>query len=232
MTQSDYHQKLIDFLSGFVTEARLNKFNQVLKNRTRYITVVLENIFQPHNASAVLRSCDCFGIQDIHIIENEFKFEINHDIALGSSKWITMKKYDNSKNNTQLCIENLKKSGYKIIATTPHKDKCLIEELPLDNKIALFFGTEKDGVSKHVIDNADGFVKIPMYGFTESFNLSVSVALSLYNLSSRLKKSEIDWHLSVQEKTDIMLQWLKNSIKDSLLLEKEFNKKHSQFKNF
>lgn len=232
MTTSEYHLKLIDFLTGFVTNARINKFNQVIKNRTRYITVALENIFQPHNASAVLRSCDCFGIQDIHIIENEFKYEVNDDIALGSSKWLTLIKYDGSKNNTQICIENLRNSGYKIIATTPHKDDCLIEDLPIDNKIALFFGTEQSGISHNVTENADGFVKIPMYGFTESFNISVSVALSLYNLSSRLRKSHYDWQLSQQERTEIILQWLKNSVKDFVLLEKEFNKMHPQYKNF
>jgi tRNA (guanosine-2'-O-)-methyltransferase len=225
MTKTEYNKQLIDFLAGFVTDARLNKFDSVIKNRTRHICVALENIFQPHNASAVLRTCDCFGIQDIHIIENDFKYEVNDEIALGSSKWLTLIHHNTEKNNTQACIGELRASGYRIIATTPHQHDCTIEELPVDTKLALFFGTELNGISQHVIDNADGFVKIPMYGFTESFNISVSAALSLYNLSERMRKTDVKWDLTPEETIEIKLQWLKNSIKDAALLEKEFNNK-------
>ena len=225
MTKHEYNQQLTDYLSGFVTEARLNKFNSVIRNRTRHITVALENIFQPHNASAVLRSCDCFGIQDIHIIENEFKYEVNDEIALGSSKWLTLVHHSGEENNTRACINQLRAEGYRIIATTPHKNDCSIEELPVDTKLALFFGTELNGISQDIIKEADGFVKIPMFGFTESFNISVSVALSLYELTNRLRKSDTNWHLTDEENTEIKLSWLKNSIRDAKLLEKEFNKK-------
>jgi tRNA (guanosine-2'-O-)-methyltransferase len=225
MIKHEYNQQLIDYLSGFVTEARLTRFEDIVRNRTRHITVALENIFQPHNASAVLRSCDCFGIQDVHIIENEFKYEVNDEIALGSSKWLTLLNYNNNENSTRACIDKLRAEGYRIIATTPHKNDCSIEELPIDNKLALFFGTELNGISLDIIEEADEFVKIPMFGFTESFNISVSAALSLYELTSRLRKSEINWNLTVEETIEIKLQWLKNSIKDAELLEKEFNKK-------
>jgi len=225
MAENEYNQRLLEYLSGFVTEARMNRFNSVIKNRTRHITIALENIYQPHNASAVLRSCDCFGIQDIHIIENEFKYEVNDEIALGSSKWLTLIRHNSGENNTLACIRQLKAEGYRIIATTPHKNDCTIEDLPVDSKLALFFGTELKGISSEVTENADGFVKIPMFGFTESFNISVSAALSLYELTSRLRKSNTNWQLSENENTGIRLSWLKNTIKDAVLLEKEFRKK-------
>ncbi len=220
-----YKTQLIDYLSGFVTENRLEKFNTVIKSRTKHITIVLEDIYQPHNASAVLRSCDCTGIQDIHIIENGNTYQVNPDVALGSSKWVSLFKYNSTENNTLSCIQHLKKQGYRIVATTPHKNDCLLDDLPLEQKTALFFGTELDGISADVLEHADGFVNIPMQGFTESYNISVSAAICLYTLTQRLRKLDINWQLNDEEVTDIKLQWLKNTIRDAALIEKEFQKK-------
>lgn len=209
-------QVLINYLKEFVTEKRFETFNKVLDQRTRYITVVLEDIFQGHNASAVLRSCDCFGVQDIHTIENSNEFMANPEVALGASKWLCLNHHNKLENNTLATINYLKNKNYRIVATTPHTNDCEINDLSLEKgKIALFFGSELPGLSETVMDNADEFVKIPMVGFTESFNISVSAALSLYDLTGRLRKSSIDWGLSEKEKTDILFEWLKNSIKDS-----------------
>ncbi|MEI6122670.1 MAG: RNA methyltransferase [Bacteroidota bacterium] len=223
--KKNYNLSLIDYLSGFVTENRLERFDTVIKSRTRHITIALEDIYQPHNASAVLRTCDCTGIQDIHIIENENTYHVNQDVALGSSKWVSLIKYNSSENNTMACISNLKEQGYSIVATTPHKNDCMIDELPLESKTALFFGTELNGISHELIEHADAFVKIPMYGFTESYNISVSAAICLYSLTQRLRNSNVNWHLSETEIVDIKLQWLKNTLLDAALLEKEFQKK-------
>jgi len=216
---------LAEYLSGFVTENRNENFNNIIESRTRYVTIALEDIYQPHNASAVLRSCECFGVQDVHIIENENKYEVNPDVALGSSKWINLIRYNKKENNTADCIRKLKKEGYQIVATSSHKNDCTIDQLPLDNKIALFFGTELRGLSSEVLDHADAYVKIPMYGFTESFNISVSAAICLFSITSRLRNSDVQWQLSGKEKSDIKLQWLKNSIKDAKAIENEFKKK-------
>lgn len=208
--------EIIEVLSDMVSESRLSIFNEVLDNRTRYITVVLEDIFQSHNASAVIRSCDCSGIQDVHMIENSFKFAENPDVALGSSQWITKCKYNSQENNTLEAIQSLRKRGYRIVATTPHTNDTLVSNLDLSKgKIALFFGSERPGLSQIVMDNADEFVKIPMYGFTESYNISVSAAICLYDIVNRLRKTEINWHLSFNEKEELLAQWLKISVKDS-----------------
>ena len=218
-------KELLKYLSGFVTENRKKRFEEVIAHRTRHLTVVLEDIYQPHNAAAVLRSCDCFGIQDVHVIENQNKFEANPDVELGSAKWITLLKHNSKENNTADCIASLKKNGYRIVVTSPHKNDCTIEELDITHKTALFFGTEMRGATPVAFEQADGFVKIPMVGFTESLNISVSAAVTLYTLTQRLKSSSVNWKLKDEEIAEIMLQWLRNSIPKSDLLEKEFLQK-------
>ncbi len=206
----------IKYLTGFVTEKRIETFKKIIEYRTKYITVVLEDIYQSHNASAVVRSCDCFGVQDLHIIENRNKYEVNPDVALGASKWLNMIKYNENENNTLDCIRELKKQNYRIVATTPHRNDKMLPDFDLyKGKTALFFGTEMRGLTDTVMENADEFVRIPMYGFTESFNISVSVAISLYDLTERLRKSDIDYLLTNTEKQEILLKWLKQTVKNS-----------------
>ena len=206
----------VDYLKGFVTENRFETFSRVLNQRTRYISIALEDIFQTHNASAILRSCDCFGVQDVHMIENSNDFNTNPEIALGSSKWLSTYRHNSFENNTQITISYLKERKYRIIATSPHKNECSLEDLDLTKgKIALFFGSELPGLSDIVMQNADEFVKIPMQGFTESFNISVSAAICLYDITKRLRTSQIQWQLEDDEKDEIMFHWLKNTIKDS-----------------
>jgi len=220
-------QELIDYLTTFVTENRKQKFDALIRHRTKHLTVILEDIYQPHNAAAVLRSCDCFGVQDVHVIENQNKFEANPDVELGSAKWITLNKYNSKEENTTDCIKSLKQKGYKIVVTSPHKNDCSIEELDITHKSALFFGTEMRGATPVAFEQADAFVKIPMVGFTESLNISVSAAVTLYTLITRLKKSSVDWHLSKEEENAVRLQWLRNSIPKSGLIEKDFLAKSS-----
>lgn len=221
-------KELIHYLKQFVSETRRAKFDQVLNYRTRHIAMVLEDIYQPHNASAVLRSCDIFGIQDIHIIENKNAYTVNKDIAMGSPKWLTLHKYRKSENNSLECIRQLKEQGYRIVATTPHERDCVLDELPVDQPLALFMGTELTGISDTVREHADEFVKIPMYGFTESFNISVTAALCLQVLVRKLHASDIDWHLKEQEKEELLLKWLRNSIPKVELIEKDFAQRKQQ----
>ena len=199
--------ELRDYLFEFISENKKGLFESIIENRTRHITVVLENIYQPHNASAVLRSCDLFGVQDVHIIENSNEYTLSKEVAMGSSKWLTMRKHNEEEENTLACYDALRKKGYRIVATTPHTKDVMLDELPLDQKTALVFGTELTGLSDIAMENADAYVKIPMYGFTESFNISVSAALSLYQLTENLRKSDINWQLSEEEKIDIQIAW-------------------------
>jgi tRNA (guanosine-2'-O-)-methyltransferase len=219
---------LIEYLHGFITDRRWALFKSVIENRTKYITVVLEDIFQPQNASAVLRTCDCFGIQDVHIIENYNEFKINPDVELGAAQWLNLYQYNSQSNNTLNTINHLKSQGYRIVATTPHTNDTSLENFDLSRgKTALFFGSEQPGLSELVLNNSDEFLKIPMYGFTESFNISVSAAIILHYLSGKLKNSEINWQLSEPEKSETLLNWLKYSVKNSESIIKEYIKRNN-----
>lgn len=219
-------EELTNYLSGFVSDRRKQRLNEVLAERMRHMTVVLEDVYQAHNASAVLRSCDCFGVQDVHFIENKNKFKISEDVSMGSTQWLSITKYNTEENNTLNCLRELKSKGYRIVATTPHKDDCTIAQLDVTKPFALVFGTEIDGISQEVFDVADEFVKIPMYGFTESFNISVCAALCMYELTTRIRGEKITYQLNEKQKQEIYLEWLKASINKSDLIVKEFyNKK-------
>ena len=214
---------LLKYLSDFLTERRLSLFDKVLDFRTEYITIALEDIYQPNNASAVLRSCDCFGIQNIHIIENRNEYVIDKEVSMGSHKWLTMNYLNDSDDNTDAAITSLKKQGYRIVATTPHSEEASLQNFDVNKgKFALFFGTELTGLSQQVMDRADEFLKIPMYGFTESFNLSVSAAIILQNLTSRIHNSNLDWKLNEEEKYRLKLEWIRKSIKNVDLIESEY----------
>jgi tRNA (guanosine-2'-O-)-methyltransferase len=217
------NQDLINYLSSFLSEERFLLFKQIMLFRTRYITVVLEDIFQSQNASAVLRTCDCFGIQDVHIIENRNKFNENITVTRGSTKWINLYQYNHQSNNTLSTLQSLKEKGYKIVATSPHISDIELAEFDLKlGKSAIIFGNEKKGVSDIVKQNADYFLKIPMHGFTESLNISASVAIILHHLTNKLKNELFDWRLTNKEQEILMIEWLTKSLKSGDLLIKKY----------
>ncbi len=216
------NSKILAAFYEIITPNKREMFDRIAADRTKHLTVVMENIYQEHNASAVLRSCDCFGLQDLHVIEKDNTYKIQRDIALGAGRWVDMYNYDNSENVTKDCLNDLKSKGYKIVATTPHTDSQTIYDLDLTQPIALVFGTERRGISEEVVEMADEFVKIPMYGFTESFNISVSVAIVLNTLRQRLEQSDLNWKLSDEEQTLLKINWCSKILNGGDLLEKKF----------
>lgn len=216
--------KLLTYLEGFVTEKRKNLFRQILKNRTRHFTVVLEDIYQQHNSSAVIRSCEIFGIQDVHVIENKYISNVSKNIAKGSQKWLSFHNYKKETNNTKACLNSLKGKGYQLIATSPHHNSCLLHDFDITKKSAFIFGVEKTGVSNEVINNADGILKIPMVGFTESLNISVAAAIILENLTYKLRTSSINWNLTHKEQEELYSQWIEKTIKNVGKIKEHFLK--------
>lgn len=202
-------QKLLAYLENIISPERKERFIQILEERTNYITVAVEDVFQMHNTSAVIRSCDAFGIQTAHLIEDRFGKRLDKNIAMGAQQWVNTPRYS----TTSDALEHLKKEGYKIVATSPHTDSYLLDDFRIDGKTALFFGTERDGLTKEVLDNADSYIKVPMVGFSESLNISVSVAIILQQLTTRLKKMDVQWQLTDEEKLGLRLDWTKKSIK-------------------
>jgi tRNA (guanosine-2'-O-)-methyltransferase len=217
-------EALIEHLKTFATAERVETFLRVLESRTRYLTFVLEDIYQPQNASAVLRSADGFGIQDVHIIENNHEYVINKMVEKGASSWLNLHKYDGDANNTLEAIKKLKADGYRIVATTPHTDDVDLEDFDITKgKTAIVLGTEVTGISDIVREEADEFLKIPMYGFTESFNISVSAAIIMQHLRLKLEQSEVDWKLSEDEANQLLISWFRKSIKASDDIIERFN---------
>lgn len=206
------------YLEEFLTDNRKERFASVLANRTNHFTIAVEDVFQFHNTSAVMRSCEVFGIQEINIVEQRFGKNIDKEIAMGAQKWVDINKFE----NIGTCIQTLKDRGYQIIATTPHNDFCLLHDFDVTQKSALFFGTEKEGLSNEVMSQADGFLKIPMVGFTESLNISVSAAIIIQDITTRLRQSNVNWQLSEEEILQKRLLWAKNSIKDIKRIEERY----------
>ncbi|WP_445385283.1 TrmH family RNA methyltransferase [Robiginitalea sp. IMCC44478] len=205
---SDHKIELLEYLEGFISPERSKRFEQILKKRTRYLTVALEDVFQMHNASAVVRSCDVFGLQEAHLIEKRFGKRLDKNIALGAQKWVDISRYT----GPEACLETLKNRGFSIVATTPHGECYSPENIPLDRPLALFFGTEKEGLSQEILSCADMRLKIPMYGFSESLNISVAAAIIIQQLSSRLRASGIPWGLSEDDILEKRLDWTCKSI--------------------
>ncbi len=208
----DKEQNIIDYLSGFINEERRERLREILRQRTRHITVVLEDIYQPQNASAVLRTCECLGIQEIHVIENHHEYRLNPAVVQGASKWIELVKHNRAgEDNTRACIEHLRTRGYRIIAMDPAPEGKTVEQLDVSNKLALCFGSEEPGLSAALKDLADETVRIPIHGFTRSYNLSVSAGISLYSLVTTLRNSGVNWQLDEDDATDLYIKWLAQS---------------------
>lgn len=201
--------ELIAFLENFLTPARKALFDKVVRQRTNHFTVVTEDVYQLHNTSAVMRSCDVFGIQNIHVIEERNLKKIDREIAMGAQKWVTLNRYHSSEE----CIQSLREKGYQIVASSPHHDAGMLSDFDISKPSAIFFGTETNGLSAEIIDQADEFIKIPMSGFTESLNISVSAAIILQDITQKLRSSNLNWELTENEKNAIKFEWLSKSFK-------------------
>ena len=202
--------KLLEYLETYLTDNRKERFNKVLAKRTKHFTVATEDVYQLHNTSAVMRSCDVFGIQEVNIVEEVNSKSIDREIAMGAQKWVDLNRY----HTTKSCIEDLKANGYQIVATTPHVEDCDLIDFDITKKSCFFFGRETEGLSQQVVDQADCFLKIPMVGFTESLNISVSAAIILQHVTAQLRKSTIKWQLTEEELIEKRFDWIKKTIKN------------------
>ena len=205
-------RRQIDYLSDFMLPEREATLRRALDSRTRYITLCTENTFHPQNASALVRTCEAFGIQDIHTVEELCSFSPNVHIVRGTDKWVDLYRHS----STHEMIRNLRDRGYRIVATSPHTGDFTPEELPVDEgPVALLFGTEHAGLSDEALSDADAYVRIPMCGLVESLNLSASASILLYVLTSRLRTSTLPWRLSETESNAILLEWMKHTVHDA-----------------
>ena len=208
---------LLEHLSRHVTPRRLHRMRTVLAERTRWITVVLEEVYQPHNASAVLRSCECFGVQEVHVVEERNEFRPSRDVALGAAQWLDVVHWKAGEGAAiGRCCDELAARGYRLVAATPAADAVSVDDFdPGAGPAAVLFGTELEGLTEEALGRCGERIHIPMAGFTESLNISVSAALVLRELTRRLRIGAADWRLGEAEREELLLRWLRGSINGS-----------------
>lgn len=216
----EWYDERTDYMSGFLTGERIQTLRRTLAMRTRYMTILTENTFHPQNASALVRHCEAFGVQDLHTVETMCRFDPSVNIVRGTDKWIDIIRHD----STEEAIASLKASGYRIVATTPHRESCTPETFDVEKgRFCLVFGTEHAGVSPQIISAADEFLRIPMCGMVESLNVSASAAILIYMLSHRMRLSDVAWRLSEAECSEVMFRWVMSSVRDARrILERRF----------
>ncbi|HMC97120.1 MAG TPA: RNA methyltransferase [Flavobacteriales bacterium] len=211
--------ELYDLLAGFLSDNKRALFDRFASLRTRHVTVVLEDIYQSQNASAVVRTADLLGVQDIHVIENRNPYQLDRGVTLGSSKWVDIHRHGDQADNTRTCLELLRQRGYRIIATSPRGENITPHTIDLDRPMAFCFGTELTGLSDTLLDLADEHLRIPMYGFTESYNISASAAITLFTVMERLRASDVAWQLSASELIELKLRWARKVVQSADLIE-------------
>lgn len=220
-------QSLLQYLEPYLTPERNARLEAVLSKRTQHLTTVVEDTYQERNASAVVRSCDCFGIQDLHIIENEYEYKVSTRMARGALKWINTYIYDGPGNNVTRCLDTLRSLGYKLVVTSPHQQAYTPQTLPLEEKVAVYFGLEREGVREEVMNRADYILHIPMVGFTESLNVSVAAALTMNRLGERMRASDsINWQLAPATRQTLKLWWTIRSIPNGMAITEHFLNHH------
>ena len=218
---------LVQLLEEYVTPNKIELIDKVLAERTRYLTVVMEDFYHSQNASAVMRTCDCFGVQDVYITQRLHDYNVNPNVVRGASKWLSLNMFEREEQSTEKCFNSLKSKNYRLVGTTPDRNSASIKELNINQPIAFVFGTEKQGMSNYAKEHVDELVHVPMYGFTESFNVSVSAALILNELVDRIKRESVDWALSAEEKIDLKFEWYQHIVKRSDLHIKNYIAEHS-----
>lgn len=218
---------LTAFLGQYITEARREMIDQVLSMRTRHFTLVLEDIYQSQNASAVVRTCECMGIQDLHIVESRSQYSVNRKVLMGANKWMNLIRYkDKTASNIEQCYSSLRNSGYRILVTHPESG-ISIDDVDINSKVAVVMGNELKGISDWTLKNADERIHIPMYGFTESMNISVSAAICIRTMMARIRQSDVAWQLSESEIKEIRLEWFRKCVKNPGIMEKVFFETHA-----
>lgn len=211
LRSEEWLRERLDYLTKFITDERREVLQRTVDSRTHYMRILTENMFHPQNASAIMRHCEAFGIQQIHTVEDRCKFDPSVNIVRGTQKWVDVEHHD----TTAEALATLKAEGYRIVATTPHRCSATPETFDVTKgKFALVFGTEHAGISDEVIAAADDFLMIPMCGMVESLNVSASAAILIYMLSERIRQTVDDWQLTEEQKLKLLTRWTMSSVRD------------------
>ena len=209
MKSTDNLLQTFEYLKQFLTDDRLRKIEHFAGKSSDFVLPIIGDIYQFRNAAAIVRSVEACGFHKIIALEEENIFEPNLRVTKGADTWVEVEKMPYSLSS----LQEIKNRGYKILAVSPEKNAMMLPEYEIKEPIALVFGTEKEGVSHEFLDFADETLAIPMYGFTESFNVSVAAAICMYEFKQKLLKSDIQYYLNEEKKLKMMIRWAVNSIR-------------------
>ena len=189
-----------------ITLHRARRMLEALRQRTRYITVVLEAVDDGHNQAAVLRSADAFGVQEVSIIRGRAPFSPNQGVTQGAHKWLTLHRFP----DIEATVQSLREQGYRIWASQPDPSAVPIDQVDLSQPAAFLFGNEHDGLSDRALDLADGTFVIPMVGFVQSLNISVAAAITLIQATHRARQlAGARYFLTQEEQRAVLRHWLR-----------------------
>ena len=215
-----WYEERIACLETFMTEERVELFRRTVAQRTLRMTLLAENTYHPQNAAALIRHCEAFGLQRMHTVETLCAFRPAAAVVRGTDRWVDVCRHA----STADALRALKAEGYRIVATTPHREDSTPETFDVRRgPFALVFGTEHAGISDEVRDAADEFLRIPMCGMVESLNVSASAAILIYLLSQRIRQACTDWAMTPREQTETLYRWMYRSVADApQILERKF----------
>jgi tRNA (guanosine-2'-O-)-methyltransferase len=188
-TMSDAIERLIDthgpdticrVLEPMLTAERIARIDAVLAARLASVATVVEDTYDPHNAAATIRTTEALGLQDLHVIEPHMRFSATKGVTRGAHRWIDLHRWPTA----EATIAHLRSSGFRTYATAPDA-KVSVEDVDVSGPIAILFGNEHEGLSASAVAACDASITVPMFGFTESYNLSVTVGLAMSRLASR-----------------------------------------------
>ena len=202
-------EEVYQYLTDFLTEERLQKIEYFSAQSSDFILPIMEDVYQFRNAAAIVRSAEACGLHRIVALEKINVFQPNLDLTKGADTWVEIVKHPAHIDY----IKNIKQQGYKIVAVSPEKNATLLPDFNITEPIALTFGTEWQGVTEEILDFADETLAIPMYGFTQSFNVSVAAAICFYELKQKLIKNNIPHLLNKEKLLKTRIRWAVNSIR-------------------
>ena len=217
-------EALYPYLCSFILPERVSKMDIMAAKSSSYVLPVLEDVYQYRNAAAVVRSAEGCGFHRVVAMESKNRFEPNLEVTKGAETWVRVDRMA----HTLQSLEKLRTDGYRLVAVSPERDATPLPAYLPKQRTALIFGTEWQGVTEDFLHYCDETVSIPMYGFTQSFNVSVAAALCLYDLKQKLLQHKIEHYLTAEEQVQLKIQWAVRSLKSGPALLAKYLEEHGE----
>ena len=223
---ADTADRMVALLAPFVSERRRDRIEAALSSRTRDLVLVLEDIHNDHNSSAVMRTAEALGILELHVVAQRSAFKVSDKISSGAHKWLDVRGHD----SIESAYAHLRRRGYQIWASHFHGDAnpsdrtgtpapvLPIDRIPIDLPIAMVFGNELDGLTSAAIEQADHWFCVPMRGFVESLNISVAAAISMYDVRARRHREGLLRGLQDEDVRRLRAAWYAMSVRAAELI--------------